>query len=76
MDDFYAPIGPRMKMVGGPELQPFSRPLGAKMMRGLLGGLSLFLVPLLYVAIFRARRKHATTVGEWDNYNLGDQFID
>ena len=42
----------------------WSRPLGAKISLGLVGSLNLFLVPLLYVAIFRARRTHANIVGE------------
>ena len=41
-----------------------SRPLLASLVRGLVGLLFLLLVPLLYVVIFRARKKHAKTVGE------------
>ena len=39
------------------------RLLLAHLMRGLVAFLFLVLVPLLYVAIFRGRRKHAKTVG-------------
>ena len=63
MNDFYAPIGPQTKLS---EAQ-ISRPLGANVARGLTGVLFLLLVPLLYVAIFRARKKHAMTIGEWHN---------
>ena len=66
MNDFYAPIGPQMKLMGG----HISRPLGANLIRGLTGLLFL-LVPLLYVAIFRARKKHAMTIGEWHNTIIG-----
>ena len=40
------------------------RPLLENLIRGLVAGLFLLLVPLLYVAIFRGRRKHARTFGE------------
>ena len=63
MNDFYAPIGPQMKLSGG----QISRPLEINLGRGLIGLLFLVLVPLLYVAIFRARKKHAMAIGEWDN---------
>ena len=66
MNDFYAPIGPQMKLMGG----HISRPLGANLSKGLTGLLFL-LVPLLYVAIFRARKKHAKTIGEWHNILIG-----
>ena len=66
MTDFYEPVGPKMKWLSGPKME-MSRPLGAKLFRGLIGGLSLLLVPLLYLAIFRARRKHANMAGEWGN---------
>ena len=66
MEDFYAPVGPKMKMLGSPKMAvlPMSRPLGANILRALVGVLSLVLVPLLYGAIFRTRRKHANRVGE------------
>ena len=63
LNDFYAPIGPQMKLSGG----QIARPLGANLIRGLTGLLFLLLVPLLYVAIYRARKKHSMTIGEWHN---------
>ena len=71
MNDFYAPIGPRMKLSGG----QISRPLGENLSRVLIGLLFLVLVPLLYVAIFRARKKHAMAIGEWHNTIIGDLQI-
>ena len=62
MDDFYAPIGPHIKLLGG----PIARPLLANLLRCLIA-LFLLLVPLLYVAIFRARKKHAMAIGEFEN---------
>ena len=67
MDDFYAPIGQQMKLSGGQS----ARPLGANLIRGLIGILFFILVPLLYVAIFRARKKHAETIGECHNMLIG-----
>ena len=61
MNDFYAPIGPQMKLSGG----QISRPLGENLSRVLIGLLFLVLVPLLYVAIFRARKKHSMAIGEF-----------
>ena len=46
---------------------PITRPLLANLCRGLMGLLFLLLVPLLYVAIFRARKKHAMAIGEFEN---------
>ena len=60
MTDFFAPIGPQMKLSGG----PIARPLLANLIRGLIAALFSLLVPLLYLAIFRARKKHAMTIGE------------
>ena len=62
LKDFYAPIGPQMKLMVG--LGTTTRPLLSNLVRGLTSLLSLLLVPLLYVVIFRARKKHAMTVGE------------
>ena len=70
MNDFYAPIGPQMKLSGG----QISRPLGANLIRGLTG-LVFLVVSLLYVAIFRARKKHAMTIGEWHNTIIGFMLI-
>ena len=67
MNDFYAPIGPQLKLSGG----HIARPLLANLIRGLIALLFLVLVPLLYVAIFRARKKHAKTIGEWHNTLIG-----
>ena len=71
MNDFYAPIGPRMKLSGG----QISRPLGENPSRVLIGLLFLVLVPLLYVAIYRARKKHTMTIGEWHNTVIGFMLI-
>ena len=67
MDDFYAPIGPRMKLMAGTT----TRPLLKNLSRGLVASLSLLLVPLLYAAIFWTRKKHAMTVGKWENTIIG-----
>ena len=71
MDDFYAPIGPRTKIMGG----QITRPLLANLIRGLMPLLVLLLVPLLYVVIFRARKKHAMALGESDNTLVGFLII-
>ena len=60
MNDFFVPVGPQMKLMG----QSVARPLSANLLRSVCGLLYLLLVPLLYVAIFRARKKHAMAVGE------------
>ena len=44
-----------------------TRPLLTNLIRGLVSLLSVLLVPLLYVEIFRARKKHARVIGELDN---------
>ena len=67
LDDFYAPIGPRMKLMVGRT----TRPILASLVRGLTGLLFLLLVPLLYLVIFWARKKHAQTVGELANTIFG-----
>ena len=64
-----------MRLVRGPKIQPFLRPLGAQFLMGLVGVLSLLLVPLLYVLIFRARRKHANAAGEWHRDSFGRLLI-
>ena len=61
MKDFYAPFGPQLKLLDG----PITRPLLADLFRGVTGLLFLLLVPLLYLAIFMARKKHAMAIGEW-----------
>ena len=61
MNNFYAPVGPRMKLTGGPAME---RPLLADLFRSLVTLLFFVLVPLMYLAIFRARKKHAMTTGE------------
>ena len=71
LDDFYAPIGPRTKIMGG----TITRPLLANLIRGLMSLLVLLLVPLLYVVIFRARKKHAMALGESDNTLVGFLII-
>ena len=71
LDDFYAPIGPRTKIMGG----QITRPLLANLIRGLISLLILFIVPLLYVVIFRARKKHAMALGESDNTLVGFLII-
>ena len=53
-------MGQQMKLMAG----PITRPLLANLFRGLIALLFLLLVPLLYVAIFRARKKHALAIGE------------
>ena len=63
MNDFYAPVGPRMKSWDG----HVTGPLLINLCQSLVGLLSLLLVPLLYVAIFRARKKHAMAIGESAN---------
>ena len=60
LNNFYAPIGPQMDLSDG----SISRPLLANLFRGLLALLFLLVVPLLYVVIFRARKKHAMVMGE------------
>ena len=67
MNNFYAPIGPQMKVLAG----PITRPLLANLIRGLISPLVLFLVPLRYVVIFRARKKHAMALGESNNTLVG-----
>ena len=67
MSNFYAPIGPQMKILGGPILKP----LLTNLFKGLTGLLFLLLVPLLNMVIFRARKKHAMAMGEWDNTSIG-----
>ena len=64
MKDFYAPIGPQMMLMAA---RPITRPLLANLFRGLTALLFLLLVPLMYVVIFRARKKHAMAVGEWEH---------
>ena len=51
-----------MKLMVG--LGTTTRPLLANVLRGLTSLLILLLVPLLYMVIFRARKKHALIVGE------------
>ena len=66
MDNFYGTIGPQIKLLDG----KIARPLQANLFRGLIA-LLLLLVPLLYVAIFMARKKHAMAIGEWDKTSIG-----
>ena len=66
MGNLLAPIGLRMKLTDG----SITRPLLAELLRGLVVLLFLLLVPLLYVAIFRARKKHALAIGELDLFLL------
>ena len=60
MNNFYFPIGPQMKLSAG----PISRLLLDNISRSVTAFLFLVLLPLLHVAIFRARKKHAMTNGE------------
>ena len=60
LNNFYANIGPKFKFLDG----PITRPLLANLIRGLMALLFLLLVPLLYLANFRARKNHALAIGE------------
>ena len=64
MKDLLAPMGGSI-----------SRPLLAKLFLSVWGLLFLGLVPLLYVAIFRARKKHALAMGESANTLTGFPMI-
>ena len=64
MRDFYAPIGSQVMLMA---YRPITRPLLANLFRGLTALLFLLLVPLMYVVIFRARKKHVMAVGEWEH---------
>ena len=59
LDNYYAPPGPNMKLRN----LHIALLLLANILRCLIGLLFLILVPLLYIAIFRARKKHAMAKG-------------
>ena len=71
MNDFYVSVGPQMKIMG----KSVARPLSANIHRSVCGLFYLLLVPLLYVAIFRARKKHAMVVGESANTLTGFPIV-
>ena len=68
LDDFYSTIGVRTSCMMPSCHGIMPKPLVGNLFLGLFAGLFLALVPCLYLAIFRARRKHARTVGQLELY--------